>query len=458
MTAAGVELARDPVAWLQAHGGWLFERELGACIVGSHALAIACRRAGIAAPTPRDLDLAWSLDVDEGRALLERRGVFVPTTDGSVQRGTLALKIDHQRLEVTAFRDARPRNPLAQRIADDAAARDMTVGALAVELATGVVHDPTGGLGHWQQRRIVPVGDPGERVREHPVRWLRYYRKAHEWSFELDRSVRRLRLPPHVLASVPREALGAELRAALLYCASPGRFFVDLHEIGVLAWLAPELDLQFDGRPAGPQRWHPEIAQSLHLVLALEWAAANSQHLDERDRLAVMVAVLCHDLGKGFTDAAELPGHPGHERLGVPHVHAFLRRFPGLLDRRGAALAQDVCALHVEIRGMHELRPGTLARLYDQHFRARDYPIEPFALAVAADSGGRLGLADAGRRVHEQVASDLRWLRRCCEAIDATALRTRCADLAAFRAALHEARARALGGGPPRAQKPDAKA
>jgi len=33
------------------------------------------------------------------------------------------------------------------------------------------------------------------------------------------------------------------------------------------------------------------------------------------------------------------------------------------------------------------------------------------------------------------------------------ALRARCADLAAFKAALHEARARALTGGPPRAAK-----
>src|SRR5262249_45925526 len=83
------------------------------------------------------------------------------------------------------------------------------------------------------------------------------------------------------------------------YCASPGRFFVDLHEIGVLAWLAPELDLQFDGRPAGPPRWHPEIAHAVPLGLALEWAAANSQHLHERDRLPVVGSARGPRAGQG---------------------------------------------------------------------------------------------------------------------------------------------------------------
>ena len=434
----------DPIAWLRTHAPWLGAPALGACLVGSHALAIACRRQGLVPPAPRDLDLAWALDVDAGRRLLVQHGVFQPTTDGNVQRGTLALKLGGRRLEITSFRDTAPRAPLGQRIAGDLAARDMTIGALAVELATGTLHDPAGGLEHYRQRRIVPVGDAEARVREHPVRWLRYYRKAHEWGFELERSVRRLRLPPRLLDAVPHEAIAAELRAALLHCASPGRFFVDVAETELLGHLAPELARQFDGRPAGPQRWHPEIGQALHLVLALEWAAQRAGHLDERDRLTVMVAVLCHDLGKGYTDDDELPGHPGHERRGLQYLDALARRFPSLLDQRGLALARDVCELHVEIRRLRELRPGTLARLYDAHFRAKDYPVGLFALAVAADSGGRLGLGASGDRMLQQVGADLDWLRHCCEQVDAEQLRAQHPDVAAFKAALHEARARAL--------------
>src|SRR4029079_9530690 len=102
----------------------------------------------------------------------------------------------------------------------------------------------------------------------HLVRWLRYYRKAREWDFELDRAVRRLDLEPSLLLALPPEAITGELRAALVHCASPGRCVLDVHGVGLLAHLAPELPPQFDGRPAGPQQWHPEVSQGLHLILA----------------------------------------------------------------------------------------------------------------------------------------------------------------------------------------------
>jgi tRNA nucleotidyltransferase (CCA-adding enzyme) len=441
---SGAAPARDPVSFLREHAPWLFAPALRTCIVGSHALGIACRRDGVPGPAPRDLDLAWSLAVASGRPLLEQHGVFVPTTDGNLARGTLAMKLGDQRIEITTFRNGAPDLADRQRIDADLAARDMTIGALAFEVATSELHDPTGGMADFKAGRIVPVGDVADRVREHPVRWLRYFRKAHEWGFALDRSVRRLRLPPTVLDEVPREAVAAELRAALLHCASPGRFFLELHEVGLLASLAPELDLQFDGRPAGPQRWHPEVSQALHLVLALEWAAANSRHLDFHDRLRLMVAVLCHDLGKGYTKTADLPGHPGHERRGLPALEQLLDRFPGLVDQRGRAVARAVCELHVEIRRLRELRPGTIARLYRRHFRPRDFPVDLFALAVAADSAGRLGHADEGRAVATRVAADVSWLRHSCEQVDATALRARFPKLDDFRQALHEAQSRAI--------------
>lgn len=436
----------DAVAFLRAAAPWLFASELGTCIVGSHALAIACAAAGMAGPQPRDLDLAWALDVPAGRELLSRHGVLLATTDGNLDRGTLAMQLGGRRIEITTFRDSEAGVPLPQRIERDLRARDMTIGALALQLATATLHDPCGGRADFAAGRIVAVGDPSDRIREHPVRWLRYFRKAHELGFSLDQRVRRVQLPVALLDLVPAEALAAELRAALLGCRSPGRFFVELHECGLLRHFAPELDLQFDGRPAGPQRFHPEIGQALHMVLALEWGAQNSNDLPAQDRLAVLIAVLCHDLGKGFTRPDELPGHRGHERKGLPHVQALLDRLPGLADQRARRLALDVCALHVEIRHFDELRPGTLAKLYDQHFRAKDYPVDLFALAVAADSAGRLGCAGEGREIAAQITARLGWLRSRCEGVDAAGLRALHPDVPAFRKALHEARANALGG------------
>jgi tRNA nucleotidyltransferase (CCA-adding enzyme) len=435
----------SPIAFLRAAAPWLFAPELAVCVVGSQALAMACRIAEIDGPNPVDLDLAWALDHEAGRAFLEQHGAFVPTTEGNVERGTLAMKVDGRRLEVTTFRGRNVDASLSERIDADLRERDMTIGAIAIELATERIHDPTNGLQHWRERRVMPVGDPADRVREHAIRWLRYYRKAHELGFALDGSIRALDLDPKLLLAVPPEAVAIELRAMLAKCPSPGRCLLELHEARVLETLSPELARQFDGRPAGPQRWHPEVSQALHVVLALEWAVANTQHLDDRDRLAVRTAVLCHDLGKSYTPGSRMPQHLGHEHDGLPHVERCLDRWPGLADQRTRTLSLHVCALHLQVRHFDELRSGTLAKIYDQYFRPKEYPIELFALAVAADSAGRLGLADTGEAVRARVASDLLGLRAAGSSVDAGALRQQFPDdLEAFRAALHEARARAI--------------
>ena len=445
---AGQEQAQvspvDPFDWLRARAAWLFDPAHGACIVGSQALAIACSRAGIAGPQPADLDLSWVHDPARGTALLQQHGVHLATTEGSVERGTLAMKLDGRRIEVTTLRAGKPDDGIEQRIHADLGARDMTIGALAVELATGRVHDTQGGMDHWRARRIVPVGDVAQRVHEHPVRWIRYFRKAHELGFELDRAIRKLALPVDLLLEVPAEAVAAELRAGLLHCASPGRLLLELHEADLLETIAPELAPQFDGRPAGPQRHHPEVSQALHVVLALEWAVARSHAFDERDRSALLLAVLCHDLGKGLTAHADFPRHLGHEGSGLRPIRELFERLPGLGDQRSRTLALAVCELHLVVRGFASLRSGTLAELYDRHFRGKDFPLELFCLAIGADVGGRLGRELEGEAVADALRTNLTQLREAAGAVDAAALRAQYGEVDDFRRALHEARSRAL--------------
>lgn len=437
----------DALALIRAEAPWLLAPDLGVCIVGSQALAIACREAKIAAPNPSDLDLSWALDHEAGSALLTEHGVFQPTTTGSVERGTVAAKIGGERIEITTFRAGEQSASIRERIHADLSERDMTIGAIAVEVADGTVHDPFDGLQHYRDKRIVPVGDPAQRVDEHGIRWLRYFRKAHEFGFLVDSSIRGLRRnrDPQLLLSLPKEAIALELRAILTKTRSPGRCLLDLHEVGLLATLSEIVAKQFDGRPAGPQRWHPEVSQALHMILALDWALANTTHLEERDRTAVLFAVLCHDLGKSESKEAGFPHHRGHEGAGVPLIEQLSKRWPGLMDQRTTTLAKHVSALHLEVRRFGELRNGTKARLYDEYFRAKDYPVELFAIAVAADSAGRLGFEHEGAGVKERVMRDLVSLREACSSVDAGALRRHHADdLDAFRAALHEARAKAL--------------
>jgi len=426
------------------------------CAVGSVALREACRRAGAEGPQAKDLDLSWALDLKTGAALLEKHGVLHPTTDANRDRGTLAMKLLDQRIEITSFRgDAGldKTTTIADRIAADLDGRDMTVGALAWWLTEDRILDPLGGLQDWREKRVVAVDNPEERIREHPVRWLRYYRRAHQWGFDLDTRIRKVSLDPSISNDIPPEAIAAEIRAALLECVSPGRFLMELAEIGVLHCIAPELDLQFDGRAAGPVRHHPEVSQSLHLILSLEWIHAHSTHLSDNDRLMATVAVLCHDMGKGFTHSDTLPSHHGHENDGIRHVRKLLDRLPGLADAASRRLAEAVCALHTQARGLENVRAGTRAKLYERWFKDKEFRVDLFALALGADVGGRLDMAAAGEETARKVARDVSFLRSCCEQVDVGSLfKQYGADKERFLAERHQAFARALHGWKPGSQ------
>jgi tRNA nucleotidyltransferase (CCA-adding enzyme) len=440
----------SPRAWLHEFAPWLLEEHLGVCVVGSTALRTACERAGIEGPTTADLDLSWALDVDAGTEVLQQHGVWMKTTNANRRRGTLALKVDGTRIELTSFRsptDATPTtdSEMANRIHDDLAGRDMTLGAVAHWLTEDRIVDPFEGVAAWRDRKIIPVGDPAARIEEHPIRWIRYYRRAHQWGFELDPSIRAVELDPRILAREPNEALGGELRGALLHCASPGRFLHDLYDQNLLAVLAPELAPQFDGRAAGPLKHHPEGSQANHMILALEWIAERTEALPERDRLTAIVAVLCHDLGKGLTPPELLPSHHGHEQSGVEPLRALLGRYPGLTDPAGKRLAEAVCILHLTIRHLDEVRSGTRARIYARHFRDKKFRVDLFALAVGADSGGRLDQAAEGEAVARTVREGIEWMQRQCATVDAGALFERHKDdKERFQSELHQAWARAL--------------
>lgn len=453
-------------ARVQGHAPWLLEEALGVAVVGTTALRIAAELRSPQdgdLPRPGDLDLSWLPDVASGSRILAQHGVEIPTTEGNRDRGTLAFWLEaaparpggsnRERIEITTLREGSG-TELATRIKQDLSARDMTLGAIAVPLAgeAPVVHDPWNGLEDWRHGNIRAVGDPLDRVHEHPVRWLRYYRKAHALGFSVDGAIRKLKADPGLLASIPPEAVAAEVRSGLLDAPCPGSLLMEWYEAGLLAALMPELAPQFDGRPAGPIRHHPEISQALHMVLVLRWAAdtlrAEGDDWDEDARARVMVAALCHDLGKGLTPNTYWPGHRGHEEAGLPLVDGLLDRLPGLTDKIGRRLAQHVCALHLQARQIHQLQPKTIAKRYREYFRGNDYPVEEFALAVAADSAGRLGRGELGSTVRAQVTEDLHWIRERCGSVDAGRIRAEVeaegGDLAAFQLALHRAQAAAL--------------
>src|SRR5690606_5517678 len=98
----------------------------------------------------------------------------------------------------------------------------------------------------------------------------------------------------------------------------PSRMFAVLRDCGALQRILPELDALW-GVPQ-PEKYHPEIDTGVHVMMVIDYAAA--QGCD----LPVRCAALLHDLGKGVTPSDQWPRHHGHEMHSEKLVAAVCKR------------------------------------------------------------------------------------------------------------------------------------
>jgi tRNA nucleotidyltransferase (CCA-adding enzyme) len=315
---------------------------------------------------------------------------------------------------------------------DDLARRDLTINAMA-RGADGRLIDPFGGARDLEARWLRHVSPA---FREDPLRVLRVARfaarlaplgfRVHPATRDLMREIADSGELLHLVA----ERLWTEIASAMA-AAEPGRFVEELRDCGALAVLLPEVDRLF-GVPQAPEH-HPEIDTGRHVVMALNMAARSGASPE------AVFAVLLHDLGKGLTPVAEWPAHRGHEDNGVPLVEAVCERLRAPVRFRELALT--VCALHLRLHRLHELRPGTVMRLIeDADLLRRPDRLTDLLNACAADYRGRAGREAA---VYPQ-ADLLRAALAAATAVQARDLDTAGLDGPAIGARLREARIAAI--------------
>ncbi len=123
----------------------------------------------------------------------------------------------------------------------------------------------------------------------------------------------------------PRERVFMELKKLLLKSVKPSVGFEIADEIGMIQSLFPEL-FRLQGVPQD-QSWHPEGDVWKHTLLVLDQAAA-LRNGDEFQDLCLMLAALCHDLGKPDTTKwtdGRWTSH-GHAESGESPTRKFLGR------------------------------------------------------------------------------------------------------------------------------------
>lgn len=267
---------------------------------------------------------------------------------------------------------------------EDLARRDLTINAMALDEAGGLI-DPFNGqqdLAQGLLRHVSPA------FAEDPVRILRVARfSARFVDFNLAPETLAL-MQQMVLAGevdhLVAERVWQELAKGLME-KKPSRMFECLRACGALVRLLPEVDALF----GVPQRadYHPEVDTGIHVMMVLDMAA----HLNLT--LPARFAALTHDLGKAVTPAHVLPRHTGHEAQSVRLLQPFCARLR--VPKECCDLARLVAQYHGDVHRAELLRPATMLKILERcDVLRRPERLDGLLGACEADSRGRLGLTE----------------------------------------------------------------
>jgi putative nucleotidyltransferase with HDIG domain len=310
-------------------------------------------RDAVAGRAVADLDLAVAGDPRSAAKAVAGEGgghAFELSSEFATWR---AVAGDHSwQIDVTALR--------GETIEADLAARDFTIGAVAVPLGGGDPIDPHGGLADLERRLLRVVGDRS--FADDPLRLLRAARLAAELELELEPTTAELARSEAQRASEPAgERQLAELRQ-LVGGPDPLRGLAFLDELGLTPVVLPELEA-LRGVGQGPNH-HLDVYD--HTLAVLEQTLLVEADLgrfagereaearallaepfaDEMSRgTALRFGALLHDIGKPST-RGERVGYVtfiGHDRAGAAMVAELCERL-----RASRALNRHLQALTLQ--------------------------------------------------------------------------------------------------------------
>lgn len=250
--------------------------------------------------------------------------------------------------------------------------RDVTMNAMAIDVHSRQLHDPFGGLEDIKNK--VLRSPDAQFFTQDPLRFYRVMQFIGRFEMYPDETLQQV-CKTMDIATISRERIEMEFHKLFLKSRQPSRGIRWLNDLGRIEEILPEV-AQLKGIIQDP-KWHPEGDVFEHTMQALDAAAASfdpafakasaggqaplvlslPKGQDERvgvsEKLAIMYAALCHDLGKTTTTTVESDGRVrsiGHEVAGVPLAKSLLKRITV-----NKTLMDVVCVLvH------YHMRPGQL--------------------------------------------------------------------------------------------------
>lgn len=261
--------------------------------------------------------------------------------------------------------------------------RDFTINAILYDPLTAETVDPYGGRADLKQRVLRAVAS--DSFVEDSLRVLRAVQLAAR--FHMSIAPETVALCREIdLSDLPRERVWGEMEKLLTRADQPSTGLQWAVGLGVLDKLFPELQAMI-GCPQD-QQIHPEGDVFTHTLLCLDQAANLTLDLSREERIAVMLAALCHDTGKPLATTI-IDGRvqaPGHDCKGIAPTRAVMDRL-GLHTLGGYRVRAQVMALVA-----HHLKPEEFFKNRD---RVTDGDFRRLALKVDIALLYRLAKADA---------------------------------------------------------------
>ncbi len=341
-----------------------------------------------------DYDVATDARPEEIQKLFRR---VIPT---GIKHGTVTVLWRGFHVETTTFRSeagySDGRHPdeitFGTSIVDDLSRRDFTINAMALDLETGELLDPHGGIADLGARVIRTVGSPLSRFGEDGLRPLRAIRFAAKLGFDVD---------PDTLAAIPAcvdkfrlvsvERVREELEK-ILVSPKPSAGILLLETTGLLSEILPEL-----------AACRGVTQKGLHAFDVLDHSLLACDVIEPE--LPLRLAALLHDVGK-----------PGTKRLGDDGVATFHRH-----EAESSAMSESILK---RLRFPNDII-GDVTHLIAQHMwnyeeTWNDSAVRRFVVRVGKDYVGRLfALRLADSHAHQGVRPDPRSLEPFRKRIEA---------------------------------------
>lgn len=264
--------------------------------------------------------------------------------------------------------------------------RDLTMNAMAIDVAREVLIDPFNGYDDILQRRL--RSPDHSFFGEDPLRFFRvmqFVSRCEMYPDELLNNACRV----IDISGVSRERVVAEFEKLLLRTKRPSWGIRWLRDVGRLQEVLPELSALIDV----PQErcWHPEGDVFEHTMQVVD-AAARHVYDNQSVRMMIVCAALCHDVGKAVTTKMQQGRirSIGHESAGVPIAMRLMHRI-ALAKKLHQAVALLV-RHHMAPVGLIKNNASSAAYKRLAYRIAPHITLELLALLAYADKRGRNGV------------------------------------------------------------------